>query len=222
MPAAVSASPALSPPSLAQIRTATYGEAGALVRQVMMAIDTRQPLEFVDVTSALSRVVEEAGLVEGLLSVQTRHTTTGLLINEHEPLLLSDLEAMFERLVPASTSYAHDDFSRRTVNLSTSERRNGHAHCRAALLRTSECVPVTGGRLSLGRWQRIFLVDFDGGQHRELSLTLIGTYRRLAGGNDGGVGNEAAPPLRSPTTHAVSTRLKTASPENSGDSVKFR
>jgi secondary thiamine-phosphate synthase enzyme len=150
------------------------------VRHIVLAIETRQPLEFVDLTVDVSRAVEEAGLDEGLVSVQTRHTTTGLLINEHEPLLLNDLEAMFERLVPASLPFAHDDSSRRTVNLSTPERRNGHAHCRAALLRTSECVTVTGGRLNLGRWQRIFLVDFDGGQRRELSLTLIGDFHTFA------------------------------------------
>ena len=50
--------------------------------------------------AALSRAVDEAGLVEGLLVAQTRHTTTGLMINEHEPLLLADLEALFERLAP--------------------------------------------------------------------------------------------------------------------------
>jgi secondary thiamine-phosphate synthase enzyme len=109
--------------------------------------------------------------------VYTRHTTTGLLINEHEPLLLADFEALFERLAPAGPAYAHDDFSRRSVNLTPGERRNGHAHCRAALLRTSEHVPVAGGALTLGRWQRVFLVDFDGGQTRELSLTLMGTGR---------------------------------------------
>ena len=55
--------------------------------------------------------------MEGLLVAQTRHTTTGLLINEHEPLLLADLEALFERLAPVAAVYAHDDFSRRTVNV---------------------------------------------------------------------------------------------------------
>lgn len=149
--------------------------AGAMVRHLILAIDTARPVEFVDITNALSRAIEDAGLVDGLLSVQTRHTTTGLLINEHEPLLLTDLEAMFERLAPASLTYAHDDLSRRTQNLTARERRNGHAHCRAALLRTSESVAVVGGRLSLGRWQRVFLVEFDGGQRREISLTLLGS-----------------------------------------------
>ena len=61
------------------------------------------------------------------------------------------------------------------MNIVPGERRNGHAHCRAALLRASECIAVSGGELDLGRWQRVFFVDFDGGQHRTLSLTFVGT-----------------------------------------------
>ena len=56
------------------------------------------------------------------------------------------------------------------------ERRNGHAHCRAALLRGSETLAVRDGRLNLGRWQRVFLVEFDGPQCRELILTMMGTW----------------------------------------------
>jgi secondary thiamine-phosphate synthase enzyme len=149
----------------------------SIVRHLVVSVETRQPVEFVDLTAILARAVQGLGLLEGLVTLQTRHTTTGLLINEHEPLLLRDLEALFERIAPASENYGHDDFTRRTVNLLPGERRNGHAHCRAALLRTSEHVPVTGGALSLGRWQRVFLVDFDGGQRREVSVTLMGEGR---------------------------------------------
>jgi secondary thiamine-phosphate synthase enzyme len=145
--------------------------------RVIVSVDTRQPIEFVDLTPALSAVVQGLGFRDGLLTVQTRHTTTGLLINEHEPLLLADLRAMFERLVPASAAYGHDDFDRRTVNLVPGERVNGPAHCRAALLRTSESVPIVDGALALGRWQRVFLVEFDGGQRREVSASITGTLR---------------------------------------------
>jgi secondary thiamine-phosphate synthase enzyme len=74
----------------------------------------------------------------------------------------------------APAGYAHDDFRRRTVNLIPEERKNGHAHCCAALLRTSECLSVVDGALGLGRWQRVFLVEFDGAQRRDLSVTMIG------------------------------------------------
>jgi secondary thiamine-phosphate synthase enzyme len=148
-----------------------------IVRHVVLSVETHRSTEFVDLTPQLLTVVEQSGVAEGLLMLQVRHTTAALLINEHEPLLLADLEAMIERLVPRAAVYGHDDFSRRTVNLTPRERTNGHAHCRAALFRTSESLPITCGVLSLGRWQRIFLVDFDGGQRREVWLTLMGHCR---------------------------------------------
>ena len=144
------------------------------VEHLIVPVETRQPMEFVDVTDILAAVVEEVGLKEGVLTIHTRHTTTGIMINEHEPLLLRDLAAMFERFAPTGAAYHHDNFAIRTVNLVPGERRNGHAHCRAALLRSSESVPVMNGSLGLGRWQRIFFVDFDGPQSRELWLTLAG------------------------------------------------
>ena len=146
----------------------------AVVARRMLNIETQRRVEFVDITPLLARAVRDAGLAAGIAMAQTRHTTTGLLVNENEPLLLTDLEAFFERVATAPGGYAHDDFRRRTVNLMPNERTNGHAHCCAALLRTSECLSVVDGALDLGRWQRVFLVEFDGGQRREVSVTLIG------------------------------------------------
>jgi secondary thiamine-phosphate synthase enzyme len=148
--------------------------AHSIVSRKAIVVVTHRPTEFVDVTDTLAQSVRDAGLVDGVVTIHTRHTTTGLLINEHEPFLLDDLRALFERLVPEERRYAHDDLGRRTVNVTPGERRNGHAHCRAALLRTSESVSVEDGVLSLGRWQRIFLVEFDGGQRREIVATLYG------------------------------------------------
>jgi secondary thiamine-phosphate synthase enzyme len=151
--------------------------AGAQVRHLVVSVVTRDPVEFVDLTPTLARIVAGLGLRDGALTVYTRHTTTGLLINEHEPLLFSDLKAMFDRLVPEDGWFAHDDYERRTVNLTPRERQNGWAHCRAALLRTSESIPVADAQLGLGRWQRVLLVDFDGGQKREIAVMLQGVFR---------------------------------------------
>ena len=154
----------------------------ASVHHLVLSVETHRQVEFVDLTAALAAAVKGLGLLDGVVVLQTRHTTTGILVNEHEPGLLEDLEAMFERLAPASIPYAHDDPGRRTVNVGPEERRNGHAHCRAALLRTSESVAVSCGTLALGRWQRVFLVDFDGGQRRQVSVTLIGETRTAGPG----------------------------------------
>src|SRR3954469_14954748 len=99
----------------------------AIVRHLVVVVDTQRAVEFVDVTAAVAAAVQGLDLLDGVVVVQTRHTTTGILVNEHEPGLLEDLEAMFDRLVPASASYAHDDLGRRTVNVGPGERRNGHA-----------------------------------------------------------------------------------------------
>jgi secondary thiamine-phosphate synthase enzyme len=152
----------------------TNGVSGDVVQHSVLQINTRRAMEFVDLTARLHDIVAESLIAEGLLMVQSRHTTAGLLINEDEPLLREDLTELFERLVPTHLAYRHDDFQRRTGNLTATERVNGHAHCRAALLRTSECLAVTNGALSLGCWQRVFFVDFDGGQQREVWITLLG------------------------------------------------
>ncbi len=146
----------------------------SIVRHVVITIETCKPVEFVDLTPRLADVVSDSGLIEGALIVQSRHTTAGLMINENEALLLADLEAMFGRVAPTTAAYGHDDFDRRAHTVGPRERVNGHAHCRAALLRTSEYLSVMAGALNLGRWQRVFLVDFDGGQPRQIGLTLLG------------------------------------------------
>jgi secondary thiamine-phosphate synthase enzyme len=148
------------------------------VRHVVLSIDTKRLVDFVDLTAALTATVKGFGLLEGIVTVQTRHTTTGILINEHEPLLLQDLQAMFERVAPADSVYAHDDFGRRSDINGSTERRNGHAHCRAALLHASESIVVSQGALALGRWQRVLFVELDGDQHREVAVTLMGEVRR--------------------------------------------
>lgn len=141
----------------------------------MLRVETCAATEFVDLTERLASLA--CGLGSGVLHVFTRHTTTGLLINEAEPLLLEDLADRLDRWAPGCDAYRHDDFSRRVVNVGPGERINGHAHCRAALFRSSESVPVVGGALCLGRWQRVLLAEFDGPQMREVMVMLTSLRR---------------------------------------------
>jgi secondary thiamine-phosphate synthase enzyme len=144
----------------------------SLTRIVM--VETEQHLEFVDVTDRVTRCVAESGVRDGFAVVFSRHTTAGIRINEHEPLLLEDMARLLDRLAPQTDPYRHDDFSVRTVNLAETERVNGHSHCRSLLLGASETIPVAGGRLLFGRWQRVFLVELDGPNQRELVIQVIG------------------------------------------------
>jgi secondary thiamine-phosphate synthase enzyme len=139
-----------------------------------LTIQTERHLEFVDVTDRVLQALAESGIHTGFAVVFSRHSTAGIRINEHEPLLLEDMAGLLEQLVPAEGAYRHDDFAVRTVNLAENERVNGHSHCRSLLLGASETIPVAAGRLLLGRWQRIFLVELDGPNQRELVIQFVG------------------------------------------------
>jgi len=149
-------------------------------RHALLRVTTRRATEFVDITDRLGEIVAASGVRARLINIQTLHTTTGIVINEHEPLLLTDFESTLEKAAPADDSYRHDDASVRTVNVTANERVNGHAHCRALLLPMSACLNVVGGRLLLGRWQRVFLVELDGPRERVLSLMVLGDMAGVA------------------------------------------
>jgi secondary thiamine-phosphate synthase enzyme len=141
-------------------------------------LTTRHPTEFIDLTDRLERLVADVGLSFGILNVQTLHTTTAVVVNEHEPLLLTDFQALLEAAVPVHRRYHHDDTTVRTVNVTNEERPNGHAHCRALLLPSSVCLNVTDRRLALGRWQRVFFVELDGPRERDISVLAFGEAGR--------------------------------------------
>lgn len=133
---------------------------------------TPKKLAFVDLTAVVAERVLAAGVKTGVAHVHTCHTTTGLVLNENEPLLLEDLRRTLERLAPDGGFYGHDDIVRRGAP--PDEPRNGAAHCRALLLPSSQCLPVRHGRLTLGRWQSLLLVELDGPRSRTLRLTVTG------------------------------------------------
>lgn len=137
-------------------------------------IATDRPTQFVDLTERLEAFVAACGVRRGLLNVQSLHTTTAIVVNEHEPLLLADFSILLEKVAPSHTSYRHDDVTARTVNVTLGERPNGFAHCRALFMPSSVCLNVIDGRLRLGRWQRVFLVELDGPQTREVSALIVG------------------------------------------------
>jgi secondary thiamine-phosphate synthase enzyme len=137
-------------------------------------VDTAACLEFIDLTDQIVATVQRLGIQDGIINVQTRHTTTAIIINENEPLLLEDMRRTLERLAPRHIQYRHNDFQMRTTNMQPDESENGHSHCKAIFLRTSETLNIAGGAIQLGRWQRIFLIELDDARSRTVSLTIIG------------------------------------------------
>lgn len=146
-------------------------------RHTRLHVTTEHPTEFVDLTDRIEDFVERSGIRDGILNIQSLHTTTAIVLNEHEPLLLSDFTSLLARTAPRAFWYRHDDFETRTVNMTPGERPNGHAHCRALLLGASASLNVCDGVLQRGTWQRIFLVELDGPRTREISVLLVGNGR---------------------------------------------
>ena len=147
-------------------------------RHAQIRIATDHPTEFVDLTDRIRALVVESGIRFGIVNVQSLHTTTAIMVNENEPLLLGDFKVMLEIIAPSNLPYRHDDLTARTVNVVADERVNGHAHCRAVLLGLSACINVIDGNLQLGNWQRVFLAELDGPRDRDISVVILGEAGR--------------------------------------------
>ena len=115
----------------------------------------------IDITDRVQAVVRDSGVQSGLCHVYVPHTTAGVFINENaDPDALADILATLESLVPWDNGYRHAE-------------GNAAAHIKATLIGTSQTVPVRSGRLALGRWQGIYLADFDGPRERHFQVTVL-------------------------------------------------
>jgi secondary thiamine-phosphate synthase enzyme len=146
----------------------------AVVLCEALEYETSEAPEFIDITEDVARVVSASAVRFGQVSVFSQHTTAAIKINENEPLLLRDLARTLRQFAPPNSYYEHNDFSRRTVNMNEDECANGHAHCQHLFLGASETVPVIDGRMALGTWQRLFLIELDHPRLRRLLVNVIG------------------------------------------------
>lgn len=138
-----------------------------LVRHEILRLSTRGKGTY-EFTKEAARLVKDTGIKEGTLTAFVRHTSASLVIMENaDPSAREDLHGFFDRLVPEDTPWF----------VHTCEGADDMpSHIRMALTRTSETVPVTGGRLMLGTWQGLFLFEHRRAPHsREIILTVCGT-----------------------------------------------
>lgn len=127
---------------------------------------TRGNVDIINLTERVVRNLEETGLAKGVINIFVPGATAGITTMEYEPGLVEDFPQVIEQLVPEKKSYLHNE---------THPDRNAHSHLRAALLGPSLAVPFENGKLILGTWQQIILVDFDNRpRKREVTLQIIG------------------------------------------------
>lgn len=125
-------------------------------------VRTKDRFQIIDITDNVQRAVYRSKVKHGIAVVFTRHTTTGLMINEYERGLLDDIEARMKELIPCDSDYLHNRID-----------NNAHAHLRASLLLNPEVVvPIDQAELQLGTWQRILLVELDGPRERNVYVMI--------------------------------------------------
>lgn len=140
----------------------------------VIKLTTSATLDFIDVTEKIKKIVKEHGVKNGIINIQSMHTTMAVIIQEAEPLLIGDLRKTLEKVAPRTMKYMHDNFSIRTVNMNPNEPMNGHSHCKAIFLTPGVFLNIVESNLQLGKWQRVFAVELDNSRPRQIALQIIG------------------------------------------------
>ena len=127
-----------------------------------LTVESAVAPDFIDITRKVEECIESSGIFNGIVVVFSRHTTAAIVIQENEPLLVEDFKGLLEGFASSKGDYRHNDFDVRTVHMHENECPNGHSHCQHLILGSSESIPLVDGTMTLGEWQRIFMVELDG------------------------------------------------------------
>ncbi len=146
---------------MAEGTTRSAVTAGTRSARHTLEIETRARVEFRDITDAIERLVAQTGVSSGVCYVFTPHTTAAILVNENaDPALHQDFDAFLKKLAPRDSAYHHND-------------GNCDAHLKAAIIGPSKSLLIESGSLLLGRWQGVFLCEFDGPRRRDIHVKVV-------------------------------------------------
>ncbi|HLW63815.1 MAG TPA: secondary thiamine-phosphate synthase enzyme YjbQ [Gemmataceae bacterium] len=137
-----------------------------MVHQDSFTLHTRGHRDMHDITQRVQAIVSNSGIHTGIVQVFHLGSTAAVGIVEFEPGLQQDIPDLLDRLIPASRNYGHEQ---------TWHDGNGHSHLQATLLGQGLTVPVKDGKLWLGTWQQIFLLECDiHARERAVAVTVVG------------------------------------------------
>src|SRR5579884_2322563 len=125
---------------------------------------TKKHREYIHITPQVEAIVKKSGVKEGMVLVSAMHITAGVYVNDNESGLIQDIDQWLEHLAPFRQNYKHHQ---------TGED-NGDSHLKALLIHHEVIVPITGGKLDLGTWQRIFYAEFDGQRDKRVIVKVMG------------------------------------------------
>ena len=128
-----------------------------------LTIKTTKHHELIDITQKVKDFIKKENIKDGALLIFVKHTTAAITINENEdPNIKGDILKAIDIAIPEHDHYKHDEID-----------NNAASHIKAALVGTSELIPIENGELQLGRYQDIFFVEFDGPRTRKVILKIL-------------------------------------------------
>lgn len=131
----------------------------------VIEIETTERLQEVRIRDVVEAVLFESGIKEGLLTVFTGHTTAAVHLNNDDEDLERDFHDFLNGWIPNRPTYRHNRGE---------YGRNADAHFKSLLVGNSVTIPVSKGRLGLGKWQTIYFSEFDGPRKREFMVKIVG------------------------------------------------
>jgi secondary thiamine-phosphate synthase enzyme len=130
---------------------------------------TNDRMQLINITDRINDIVRKSGVRDGIVHLQSLHTTTAVFLNEWQDALLADVRAILEDLVRRDGNWRHND-----PRYSDCERRNADSHLRGMLMGQALCLQVRNSAVLLGTWQSIVLAEFDGPRSRTMSVQVSG------------------------------------------------
>lgn len=131
-----------------------------------LVFNTKNRVEFVNITQDVQRAIDESGIKEGLCLVNSMHITSSVFINDDESGLHNDFRVWLEQLAP------HEPISKYRHNLTGED--NADAHLKRQIMGREVVVAITNGRLDFGPWEQIFYGEFDGCRRKRVLIKIIG------------------------------------------------
>jgi secondary thiamine-phosphate synthase enzyme len=130
---------------------------------------TNDRMQLINVTDRINEIVRKSGIRDGIVHLQSLHTTTAVFINEWQDALLHDVRQFLDELVNREGYFRHND-----PKYSDCERKNADSHLRGMVMGQSLCLQVRNSTVLLGTWQSIILAEFDGPRSRSMSIQVSG------------------------------------------------
>jgi secondary thiamine-phosphate synthase enzyme len=165
----VSSKPVESEVVVAESSSSAPAPAGFKIFNRIVDWITSDRTQLINVTDRINDIVRKSGIRDGIVHLQSLHTTTAVFINEWQDALLHDVKNFLEDLVRREHAWRHND-----PNYSDCERRNADSHLRGMVMGQSLCLQVRNSAVLLGTWQSIILAEFDGPRSRSVSIQVSG------------------------------------------------